>query len=239
MYNISLPKKTHSMDLKTHYDKLYKESMSKIKDDELDLDLQIDSPFDFRQGITLVFRPPIQIQNRIQTFIDKLREAEPEQYYYPNSDLHCTAMSIISCYSDFKLENCTIGDYVKIIEKSLATIPPFEIDFKGITASPAAILIQGFTNDLSLSNLRTNLRDDFSTSELEQSIDKRYSIATAHATVMRFQKKFKNKEPFIRTIEDFRNYDFGSFKVQEIDLVCNDWYQKQSKVQLLHRFHLK
>jgi len=33
--------------------------MSKIKDDALDLDLQIASPLDFLQGITLVLRPPI------------------------------------------------------------------------------------------------------------------------------------------------------------------------------------
>jgi 2'-5' RNA ligase len=227
------------MDLKSHYDTLYKDSIKKIKTNHQIIDEQIDAPTDFRQGITLLIRPPLHIKNKIQAFLKELRKIEPKQYFYPNSDLHITTMSIISCHPDFKLATIEIPEYIKTIEQSLIDIPTFEINFKGITASPAAIMIQGFTNSVSLDNLRTNLRTNFSVSGLEQSIDKRYSIATAHTTVMRFQNKFQNKDLFLKTIEEFRDFDFGSFELKKMDLVSNDWYQKQKKVELLHRFILK
>jgi len=227
------------MDLKEHYNSLYKNSIEKFKADKQDRDEQINSPNDFRRGITLLIRPPLPIKNKIQSFIEKLRKAEPKQYYYPNSDLHITTLSIISCYPNFNLANIKIPEYVKIIEQSIIDLPTFEINFKGITASPAAIMVQGYTNNDSLDNLRANLRTHFSISGLEESIDKRYSIATAHTTVMRFQNKFQNKDLFLKTIEEFREFDFGNFKVKQMDLVSNDWYQKKKKVQLLHRFNLK
>ncbi|MFV8327354.1 2'-5' RNA ligase family protein [Flavobacterium sp. ZS1P14] len=224
------------MDLKQHYNTLYNESVKKIASDSYHIDNQIDSLSDNRFGVTLLIRPDSQIKKNIQGFLDELKQIDPEHYYYPSSDIHITVLSIISCYDGFDLANISIPDYVKIIEKSLVGIPDLEINFQGITASPSAIMLQGFTTTNSLNDLRSNLRTNFMDSGLEESIDKRYSIQIAHATVARFTKEIINKEKLIETLEKYRNFDFGKFKIEKYHLVYNDWYQREQFVKALHEF---
>ena len=224
------------MDLKQHYTSLYNESIDKIVTNTYQIDNQIDSISDHRFGITLLIRPDSQTKKNIQVFLNELKQIDSEQYYYSDSDIHITVLSIISCYDGFDLETISIPDYVAIIEKSLIGIQNIAINFQGITASPSAIMLQGFTNSNSLDNLRNNLRTNFTNSGLEESIDKRYSINTAHATVARFRKEISNKEKLIETLEKYRNFDFGKFKVEKYYLVYNDWYQRKQFVKELHEF---
>ncbi len=224
------------MDLSRHYNKLYEESVPKIREGNYILDNQIDSLSDNRFGITLIIRPNTEIKNNIQQLLQEIRSIDPEQYYYPNSDIHITVISIISCYNGFDLKKISVSEYVDCIQKSLVGINAVEIHFRGITVSPSAIMIQGFVNNSSLDNLRNNLRETFRNSGLEESIDKRYSIATAHSTVLRFRKEIKSKEKLIETLEKYRNFDFGKCTVNTYELVYNDWYQREQFVQLLHEF---
>lgn len=225
------------MDLIKHYGALYKESIEKIAADNYHIDKQIDSLSDHRFGLTLIIRPDIQTKNNIQCFLNELKEIDSGQYYYPNSDIHITAMSIISCYDGFDLSMISIPNYVAIIDKSLVDIHDIEINFQGITASPSAIMIQGFPNSNSLNDLRNDIRTNFRSSGLEESIDKRYSIQTAHSTVARFRKPISNKEKLIEILEKYRDFHFGKFKVENYYLVYNDWYQREKSVQELHEFH--
>jgi 2'-5' RNA ligase len=224
------------MDLKQHYTTLYNQSIEKIVTNTYQIDNQIDSLSDNRFGITVVIRPDSETKKNIQGFLDELKQSNPEQYYYPSSDIHITVLSIISCYDGFDLATISIPDYVAIIEKSLVGIQDIAINFQGITASPSAIMLQGFTNSDSLNDLRNNLRTNFTNSGLEESIDKRYSINTAHATVARFRKEISHKEKLIETLEKYRNFDFGKFKVEKYHLVYNDWYQRKQFVKELHEF---
>lgn len=227
------------MDLAQHYNNLYIESVETIATDRYQIDTQIDSDTDSRFGITLLIRPDTATKIKIQDFLNELRAIDPEQYYYPDSDIHITVLSIISCYDGFNLASISIPDYVEIVEKSLIGIEDLVINFQGITASSSAIMLQGFTNTNSLDDLRNNLRTHFMNSGLEQSIDKRYSIQTAHATVARFRKKIGDTEKLIRVLEKYRNFNFGKFKVEKYNLVYNDWYQREQFVKELHEFSSK
>lgn len=228
------------MDLmKEHYDILYQKSIEKIIANEYYIDHQIDFLADKRFGITLLIRPDSQTKNKIQGFLEELKEIDPEQYYYPNSDIHITVMSIISCYDGFDLTAISIPQYISMIEKSLMGISDLEIKLQGITASPSAIMIQGFPDSNSLNDLRNNIRTNFQGSGLEESIDKRYAIQTVHSTVARFKKPIKNKEKLISILEKYRNYNFGKFKVESYYLVYNDWYQREKWVKELHKFDNK
>jgi 2'-5' RNA ligase len=224
------------MDLKQHYNTLYIEAVKTIVSSSYQIDNQIDALSDNRRGITLLIRPDDQTKKNIQAFLDELKQIDPAQYYYPASDIHITVLSIISCYKDFDLASISLPDYVKIIEKSLIGIQDTAINFQGITASSAAIMLQGFTTTTSLNDLRNNLRTNFTASALEQSIDQRYSIQTAHATVVRFRKEISHKEKLIETLEKYRDFDFGKFKIDTYHLVSNDWYQRQQFVKALHEF---
>ncbi|MFI1772499.1 mutarotase [Thalassobellus citreus] len=226
------------MNLKEHYNNLYTESIQKISNNNYQIDDLIESSLDKRFGITLVIRPSIEVKNEIQKFLNEIKSIDPNQYYYQNSDIHITVMSIISCYDGFKLENIKQSEYIKIIEESIIKNSNLKIDFKGITASPSCIMVQGFMNNESLNNIRNNLRENFKNTTLEQSIDKRYSIQTAHSTVVRFKEKLNKKSELLKAVESFKNYNFGSFSVNNIELVYNDWYQKEKHVKKLFKFDI-
>lgn len=85
-------------------------------------------------------------------------------------------MSIISCYDGFNLDTINLSKYISLIKKSLLNTSHIKIEFKGITASPSCLMIQGFMNDEGLNDMRNELRINFKNSDLQQSIDKRYAI---------------------------------------------------------------
>ncbi|CAF0796732.1 unnamed protein product [Adineta steineri] len=225
-----------STELINIYNKLYNDSIQKIKSDQYEMDDQIDSSLDKRSGITLLIRPDEQVRHRILKFLADLQAIEPEQYYYPSSDMHITVMPIIACYEEFDLNQIVVQDYIDLIQKCLSSQKNITIKFKGITASPSCIMIQGFPQQQALDELRNDMRTVFKASPLQQSIDKRYSLQTAHITVVRFRKPFTAKEEFLKMLENFKDYDFGETTINELELVHNDWYLRDNFVKTLVRF---
>lgn len=226
------------MDLKEHYNKLYQDSIQKIQSDIYQVDNLIDSENDKRFGITLLLRPDPLVKLNIQKFLSEIREIEPNQYFYRDSDLHVTVMSIISCYNGFTLNQIRTEDYIETIKKSIMGINSFKIEFRGLTASPSCLMIQGFLENNTLNQIRDNLRANFKDTHLEQSMDKRYAIQTAHSTIFRLKEKIENKEGFLKLVEKYREYYFGTFKVDSLVMVFNDWYQRKEYVKELGRFEL-
>lgn len=226
------------MNLKAHYSKLYKESVKEISSGNYEIDHLIDSKSDKRFGITLVAKPSKEVKAKIAKLITKLKKAEPDQYYYPNSDIHITVMSIISCYDGFTIKNIELSKYIELIKKCLPDKKNIEINYKGVTASNSCIMLQGFMNNNVLNEIRDNLRIEFKKSELEQSLDKRYSIQTAHSTIVRFRNHLNEKENFLRIIDKYTDYDFGSFEIKKIEFVYNDWYQRKELVKKLYEFEI-
>ncbi len=226
------------MNLEAHYKTLYDTSIKKILGDSYEIDNLINSPDDNRFGITLLARPSLEVKNKIQRFLGKVKLIDPHQYFYNNSDIHVTIISIISCYKGFKMENIDVSKYIATIENSLNTSCSFKINFRGITVSPSCIMIQGFPNNTILDNIRNDLRNRFNVSGLEQSIDQRYAIRTAHSTVVRFKDKLRDKDLLLSVLEDYRNHNFGTFGVNNLELVYNDWYQKEKHVKKIHEFNI-
>ena len=146
-------------------------------------------------------------------------------------------MSIISCYTGFDLQRIAIPDYVRVIEQSIAG-NNIAIRFTGVTASPSCIMLQGFPEDDTLNTIRNNLRTNFKSSTLEQSIDKRYSIQTAHTTVIRFRKPIAHLDEYLKILEIYRDHDFGTLRTNTLELVHNDWYHRTERIKQLHTFSL-
>jgi len=124
--------------LKNHYNKLFLETKQKVLPDNFKVDNLIDYKNDNRYGVTLIIIPSEKVKENIQKFLAELKKVEPNQYYYRDSDIHITVMSIISCYEDFSLNKIMVEDYLEAIKKSLESIKSFSINFQGITASPSA-----------------------------------------------------------------------------------------------------
>ncbi len=226
------------MDLEKHYNKLWNESLERFKNNQFELDPLIDLKDDTRYGMTLLARPSNEVKEQISQTLEEIKRAAPRQYYYPESDLHVTVLSIISCYPEFSLNQIEPDDYQAIVQSAVGSTDPFEIEFRGITASPSCILIQGFPKGDQLTVLRNQLRKRFKESGLQHSIDKRYQLQTSHMTVVRFRESFKHPGTFIKTITRLRDRNFGSCIIDQVELVGNDWYQRKEKVESIAAFSL-
>lgn len=224
------------MSLEAHYNNLYNESIKQIKSNAYQTDNLIDNKDDLRSGLSLIIRPSEVVKNTIQRFINQLKAIEPHQYYYPNSDIHITVLSLISCYDEFDISDISTDNYIELIEKSMDKNLNFEVEFRGITASPSCIMVQGFLRDNKLERIRENLRRNFKRSDLKHTIDKRYSIHTAHATISRFRKKLTKTDVLCNFLDANRATSFGTFTVDALELVHNDWYQRKERVKKLHSF---
>ena len=227
-----------NFNLARHYQDIHDNGLKLVKNENYFLDEDIFNPKDLRRGITLIARPDAETSFRIQTFLHELSKFEPHQYFYPKQDFHITIMSIISCYSGFRLDKINLEDYISVIEKSTSKFNNFSIHFKGISLNPSGILVNGYPQDDSLNELRNSLRKNFKQTELEQSLDKRYTIKTAHSTILRFQNSLKKADKFIEFIEKHKETDFGTFEVKNVELVFNGWYLKAENSSLLKKFSL-
>lgn len=99
-------------------------------------------------------------------------------------------------------------------------------------------MVKGYPLDDTLEEIRNRLRLAFKDSLLEQSLDKRYPLQTAHATVIRFKQPVLHQAAVLEQLDQFRGVYFGQFEVKELELVFNDWYQREEKVQRLFSFGL-
>jgi 2'-5' RNA ligase len=125
-----------------------------------------------------------------------------------------------------------------LIKESTKDIPDINIHFKGISTSAEAVMVQGFPLNDNLEYLRNRLRSNFKATTLQQSIDARYTLSTAHITTVRFREQLNDPEKYAELLENYRNVDFGHFKPEAIELVYNDWYQKVHIVETLYKANL-
>ncbi len=226
------------MNLIDHYNSLWLQSKNEILNNKYQVDNFLNKPFDTRRGITLLARLEFKVLNKIIKFIEKCKTIEPDQYFYKNSDIHITILTIISCYENFTIDLINRNDYIEIIKKALSGINNFKIQFKGITASDSCIMIKGFPLNNDINIIRENLRKNFKSSKLTNSIDKRYRLITAHSTIIRFKNNLKNPIKLIELIEKYKKYNFGISNIKEFEFVFTDWYQRNENNKTLYTFKL-
>lgn len=224
--------------LQDAYDALRQAALPRLARGEAELDMLIDSSHDTRRGLTLLARPPARLTAALAEMMEDFKTAEPTQYYYPLPDIHLTILSIISCYPEFKLSKINPADYRSALRQIIQFVPTFGLTYQGLTASAGSILVQGFPHDNTLEELRSAIRVYFQHTDLEQSIDKRYSIQTAHSTIIRFKNNLQNPAKLLANLRHYENRFFGTFEVNTLELVYNDWYQRAENTVVLDEYLL-
>ena len=222
--------------LQAYYDAMRATAVRQLAQGQAELDPLIDSPDDDRRGITLLARPPARITAVLETLLADFRCTEPHQYYYPASDVHLTVLSIISCYRGFVLPMVDAAAYRAAVRAIVRPVRPFGITFSGLTASPGGIIVQGVPLGSGLEELRDRTRQYFRQAGLQQSIDQRYSIQTAHSTVIRFRNRILDTNALLAKIKKYQHHIIGTFEVDAVELVFNDWYQRAANTVLLEKY---
>jgi 2'-5' RNA ligase len=225
-------------DLSAHYERMYNDAHESIAAGKYTLDPLIDDVADNRFGISLNIKPSKELCDNILTVQHEFKSLEPEQYYYPRTDLHITVIAIVSCRAGFTIGDRDIKTYSNIIESAIREIPPFRIACSGITASTGSVLMQGFPSGEELNQLRNEIRTRFRTSDIFHTIDTRYTINTVHSTIIRFRRPLRSPAAIVSKLASLRKYSFGTINVDRVQLVYGDWYQRADRTRLLQEFSL-
>jgi 2'-5' RNA ligase len=226
-------------DLSAHYERMYSDAHASIAAGKYVLDPMIDDVADNRFGISLNMKLPHEVCDNILAVQHEFKSIEPEQYYYPRTDLHITVIAIVSCHSGFTIAEGDIKPYSEIIERSIREVPAFRIVCAGITASSEGVLLQGFPSGGELDQFRNELRTQFKASGLFHTIDTRYAITTVHSTMIRFRRPMRSPGAMASKLASLRNYSFGTLEADHVELVYGDWYQRAGRTRLLQKFNFK
>ena len=197
-----------------------------------------DKANDPRRGVTLVFRPSPSVRDAVAAFTGRLAAVCPGQHLYQPEELHVTVLSIISGTEHWRREMERLHACLPSIRKALANHHPFKINFRGVTASPGSVLIQGFPHDEALANIRNDLRAAFAQNGFGDMLDRRYKISGAHMTAMRFGKPCTDLKPLLTFLKSSREIPFGETEVTNLQLIFNDWYASAETVRVLEEYRL-
>lgn len=222
------------------YDHLWSEASLALERGQPDIDPFLsDRENDFRRGITLAFRPSPAVRSRVKEFLREAAQAAPDQHIYQLDELHTTVLSVIPGSATWRNHLPELPAMRAIISDVFQNRNKFSVVFRGVTASPGVVMIQGFPVDNALAQLRDYLRAAFKRNNIGADIDRRYKIATAHITAMRFSTPLADWSRLLAVLNANRTTDFGETRVETIELLFGDWYASADSVRILEKYQLK
>jgi 2'-5' RNA ligase len=214
------------------YDSMWDSGLRALKQGGYRLDPLIDSPLDARRGISLVMRPAAEVAERVRDFLSECRAIEPDQYFYPEGDLHVTFLSLLCCRPGFALGPGEGDAYLGLLLNALRDADPIRIGHSGLTLSDSCLVMRGYCGP-ELGLLRDRVRAALDDSGLPHDSDARYRLVTAHSTILRYRAPLRDPMAFAAFLEENRERDFGASSIDEVEFVENDWYMRSRSLAAL------
>ena len=130
--------------LDIHYDAMWNSAFAAVAGGAIDHDPHPAAGPDRRRGLTLIARPSTTLCARFAVMLDRLTNAEPQQYRYPVADMHVTILPLFTASDNPAGELARLDDYRAAASAALEGVEAFDIDFDGITLSRSAVMARGF-----------------------------------------------------------------------------------------------
>ena len=222
------------------YDQLWSKSSAALELGGLRVDpLLRGKADDPRRGATLVARPNVVVRKRVETFLREAAAICPGQYFYKPAELHVTVLSVIPSSESWREEIHQLPVVRTVLDEGLKNCRAFSVKFRGVTVSLEAVLVQGFPQDDALARLRDELRSALRERGVGENLDRRYKIAAAHLTVMRFSNPKADWKRLLDFLETHRETDFGETRFQSLQLIWNDWCASAGVTRTVQEYEFK
>lgn len=182
---------------------------------------------DNRRGLTLLIHLPAHISRNINFGLLRFKMLEPEMYFYPSTDMHITVMDLIGARTGLTWSAEQLRLYCTVIRRLTCQTAPINWKLAGLIASPGALLVKG-TYSANLTTLRQQLRQALPAAGLP--LQERYQTIMGHVTVARFPRPLRHRQKFLQLLKANSNLFFGTFTVDQLDLVIHDWYNHHARV---------
>ena len=228
------------METRERYEQLFRQASAALTRNEPEIDAQLtDKARDARRGVTLIIRPAAPVRQAINTFLTELRTLAPGQYFYQPAEFHVTVISVIPGSVAWRQRVRQWPVYRAVLAEVIARHPAFTIDFRGVTASPGAVLIQGFPQADTLARIRDEIRAGLHRAGVGADLDARYQVTAAHVTAMRFQQPPADCTRLLAFLSANRERPFGETRVRTLPLIWGDWYASAERVKVLAEYGLR
>jgi 2'-5' RNA ligase len=221
------------------YDRLWRGAVKRFKQGDPQIDPHLKNlKLDGRRGVTLALRPEPAVQTAVKRFLRQLAAVAPGQHFYQPDEMHVTVLGVIPGSVQWREKMTDLAAIQAVIGKVLERRKSFAISFRGVTASPEAVMIQGFLKSKALAQIRNELRTMLRENRLGGGMDERYKINTAHMTVMRFSHARVDGKALIDLLKANRKTDFGETRVGELQLLWGNWYASASGTRIIQEYPL-
>lgn len=181
---------------------------------------------DQRRALTLLISVQGPIIQNFQMLKREMQKVEPQQYYYPDADMHVTAIELICATTQLPRDREVLRQGIEIVETACKRIDPFDITFRGVIASNGAMMARGYYQ-AGLLELRQNVRK--AAQQCGFDLHERYQSISAHTVFGRFISPIKNREALLSRIQEFHDFEIGAIQVHELDLVIHDCYHHEKE----------
>jgi|GEM_PF-5747435 len=189
-------------------------------------------------GLTLLARTPKDLHQNISQIIQELGSKFPNQFFYPVERIHFTIIGLIPVKEKIEISKGLLEKLIPLIKNTLHKYPAFEIELNGLNITPISVFIQGFYSDNILDNIRKELILKTKTENLGFNLDhlSSFNLSYAWFTIMRFTDNEVSK--LLVEVKKFRDFEFGKFMVQDIQLVTTDKCFSKKNTEVIHSYHL-
>lgn len=229
--------KGNNQELAAIYDKIWQNAKPKIQKQELELDpYQSKGLADPRRGLTLLIDFETVATPEILELLKAAQKIEPNQPWYTKENLHLSLYSLIDFVDQDEKKNLSLEllqKYQNVILEAIKDFPPFEVIFKGITAGPGAVLVQGFSD-----GCLQKLRDRINQALLKHNLPLYNRTILNHISILRYSKPITDPSIFCDFIEANRDKPLGKVFVKTVKFVKNDWYNSPDKTRLIKEYDL-
>jgi hypothetical protein len=194
------------------------------------LALEIHSPgSDHRYGINIVWYPPSVLVAHIVNIQNHLKSIEPDQYYYPSSDLHLTVLELASGLDRPAFEKTLKPALDAMSYPSLYHSAPRLRSARARYDERACAVI--FSDISGLAELRDALTEGLITKGI--TLQPRYKSTSAHLTFMRYiQPLHTGLEEWTGALDAIPSSENQEWDINEIWLTAGaTWYGMHSRIQ--------
>lgn len=224
--------------LQARYDAIWARGWPAVAAGAIEIDSQLASGNDPRRGMTLIARPGPLLCAAFDGLLDRLLAAAPGQFRQPPADMHLTVLSVFTAAADNAARLARLADYHAAVRAAVRGTPPFAVEFSGLTVSPGAVLAAGYPRGPALEALRARLRAELTARGLDDTLDARYRLVTAHATLLRFVRPLGDPAALAALLARLRREPLGVLQARELELVINDWTMSSATLRRVDRIAL-
>jgi len=219
------------------FEKIWKENKRLFQRGKVYIDPYLDKiEQDSRRSLTSIVRVSIGLKPKIQSVIEKLKRVAPNQYYYPPESLHLTIQNIKATADPPTWTSEEALRVKEVFANVLDNYRSFIMELKGLNIFSRAIFVQGFCDEI-LFKLRNNLDRELKEINIYPERKYKYKLNFGWVNIARFRNS--NVHDLLNEIEKLRNYNFGTMKINKIELVETDRYFLKPKTKIIATFELK